>query len=117
MIGHDSVCGEKFVSNESSPLLSGSMTFPLPFSRTILGTPPNAQNITSIRLLSLREATVIIPMPVKSKYATVRGSMMWNELPPFGEQLVWPFSGNGAFATKHTVYCRIQFARLESIYS
>src|SRR5437763_195925 len=81
---------------------SGAATSsPLPWSRTIRGGPSNAQNITQMRPLSRRCATVSAPLPTWSSYSIVCSSTIRNEpIGPFGETLTRP-PWAGAVATKN----------------
>ena len=64
---------------------------PVPCRRTMRGAPAKAQNITTIRPFSRRWAIVSTPLPVWSRYATVRSSMTTNSSRfPFGEQFTSP---------------------------
>jgi len=93
-------------NRRARPLKDGSSVRtarPLPCRRTMRGAPAKAQNMTTIRPFSRRWAMVSTPLPVWSRYATVRSSTTTNSSRlPLGEQFTRPSPERGAVATKKT---------------
>src|SRR5688500_11410698 len=66
------------------------------------GGPLNAQNITAIRPFSDTCADVSLPLPVRSRYATLFGESTRKASRPLGETFTWPCAVSGAEATKNS---------------
>lgn len=63
--------------------------------------PWNAQNMIVFRPFSSRRALVSLPLPVKSKYATLRSDKIRNVSYPYGDKLTCPSRNMGAVPTKN----------------
>src|SRR3954469_25633775 len=93
-------------SRSSKPGSPAWTTSPRPCRRKIFGGPSKAQNMTTMRPFSRTWAIVSAPLPITSRYATVRSSSTRRVPPgPFGEMLTRPSSASGALPTKN-IGCR-----------
>ena len=101
----------------ANPSSSGRTTRPVPYRRRIFGGPSKAQNMTVTRPFSRMWATVSMPDPFRSRYATVCSSTTANvPAMPFGDRLTWPPS-SGAVATKKQCCASMNFRQRASISS